>query len=355
MRGHRRGESSTLTKALSIVAAALLTLLTAVFVSPVAASQYWGATIGTHFTGTVPPWDWKAVTAFQKVNAAGKPLSVLEWGSPFYSTKWCDGYCGFQTFQFNKVRGNGVIPSLSWGSYDADWFTAYGYTDAQIASGSQDAYITDWAQDAKAWAHPFFLRFDWEMNLDQFGWGVGANWNRASDYVAMWRHVHDIFTKVGAVNATWVWCPNVDPDNAFAPLLSLYPGDAYVDWTCLDGYNGGDPWTSFTELFTSTYDLITSTIAPSKPMIIGEVGSTEPGGSKAHWISDTFSALPTRFPQIRGLLWFDAYARGPGGRYDWPIDTSSASEVAFTMGIESSAYESNTNRDLDTSPVPPPG
>ena len=36
-----------------------------------------------------------------------------------------------------------------------------GYTDADIANGSQDAYITQWAEAAKAWGHPFFLRFDW--------------------------------------------------------------------------------------------------------------------------------------------------------------------------------------------------
>jgi hypothetical protein len=337
-----------------VAAALLLSLLTALFLGPAAATLYWGAAIGTQFTGTQPPWDWNAVTAFRKVDAGGKPLSVLGWGSPFYSTKWCNGYCRFQTSQFSKVRGTGVIPWLSWGSYDAESSTANGYTDAQIAAGSQDAYITDWARAAKSWSHPFFLRFDWEMNLDQFGWGVGANGNAASDYVAMWRHVHGIFTRVGVTNVTWVWCPNIDPTSSFASLASLYPGDAYVDWTCLDGYNGNDPWTSFTTLFASTYKLITGTIAPSKPMIIGEVGSTESGGSKAQWIKHMFSALPTKFPRIRGLLWFDAYASGPGGNYDWPIDTSSMSEAAFTAGIGSSAYERSIHRNLSASPIPPP-
>ena len=66
-----------------------------------------------------------------------------------------------------------------------------------------------------------------------------ANGNRPGEYVAAWRHVHDIFTSVGANDVTWVWCPNVDPDHKMQSLGSLYPGDAYVDWTCLDGYNWG--------------------------------------------------------------------------------------------------------------------
>jgi hypothetical protein len=37
---------------------------------------------------------------------------------------------------------------------------------AKLYTGTYDAYITQWAQDAKNWGHPFFLRFDHELN----GW-----------------------------------------------------------------------------------------------------------------------------------------------------------------------------------------
>jgi len=152
----------------------------------------------------------------------------------------------------------------------------------------------------------------------------------------MWRHVHSIFRDVGATNAAWVWCPNVDPERRFARLARLYPGNAYVDWTCLDGYNGNDPWTDFTSLFASTYREVTK-IAPSKPMIIGEVGSTESGGSKAAWIRDMFAALQNRFPKVRAMLWFDQSVRGPGGRSDWSVRSSSTSRSAFAAGLASSS------------------
>ena len=67
--------------------------------------------------------------------------------------------------------------------------------------------------------------------------GEGANGNKPGEYVAAWRHVHDIFAAAGATNATWVWCPYADVTPQPAPSPSYYPGDAYVDWTCLDGYN----------------------------------------------------------------------------------------------------------------------
>jgi hypothetical protein len=93
-------------------------------------------------------------------------------------------------------------------------------------------------------------------------------------------------------------------------------------------------------------------IAPSKPMIIGEVGSTESGGSKAQWIDDMFAALPTRFPDIHGLLWFDKYESGPGGYSDWPVETSTSSSSAFATGVASAALATNTFSTLAASPIP---
>jgi len=310
-----------------------------------APSLLWGAWIGTQFTGSEAPWDWNAVTAFEQGNAGGKHLSMVHWSSPFYSLAWCGGYCNFGTSMFQKVRDNGVIPFFSW---------ADGVSDANVAAGARDSYIRSWASAAKSWGHPLFLRYAWEMNGSWFTWGVGNGAlgppNTAADYVAAWRHVHDIFTSVGATNVSWVWCPNVDPGGKFANLASVYPGDSYVDWTCLDGYNRNDPWTSFSDLFGSTYDKIMQ-IAPSKPMIIGEVASTESGGSKAQWITDMFAALPTRFPNIRGLLWQDKYEDG----WDIPIETSPSSSAAFAAGVGSSAFTTNTFATLSASPIPPPG
>jgi hypothetical protein len=315
---------------------------------------YWGAHIGDQFTGGHPPWDWNALTDFQNTDAGGKPVSLLPWGQYFYSTSWCGtgGYCPFWPGTFDAVRNHGLLTFFSWQTVTTNGSAIN--TDAQIAAGAQDAYITQWAQAAKAWGHPFFMRFDWEMNGNWFPWGVGANGNTASDYVAMWRHVHDIFYGAGATNVNWVWCPNIDPTNAWAPVSSLYPGDAYVDWTCLDGYNGNVPWSSFNSLFASTYNQITGTIAPTKPMIVGETASTETGGSKAQWISDMLNVLPTNFPKIRGLLWFDVSLIGPGGFTDWPIESSNSSAAAFAQGIANPLYVTNNYATLNTSPIPPP-
>jgi Glycosyl hydrolase family 26 len=319
---------------------------------PGSKSIYWGALIGDQFTGSQPPWDWSAVTAFERVNSGGKRLSVLHFGSQWYSPTHCRGYCSLPSSLFSRIRRAGVIPFFSWGSTSESGRS--GFTNGQIAAGSQDAYITRWARAAKAWGHPFFLRFDWEMNGNWLPFGVGYDGNTADDYVAMWRRVHDIFSRVGAINANWTWCPNVDPGNTGAPLKSLYPGDAYVDWTCLDGYNGNNPWRSFDDLFMSTYKKITGRIAPTKPMIIGETGATETGGSKAKWITNMLRSLPVNFRKIRGVLWYNRGGVGPGGYSDWPIESSRTSSVAFATAIRSPIFTTKPYSNLTANGATPP-
>jgi beta-mannanase len=195
------------------------------------------------------------------------------------------------------------------------------------------------------------------MNGNWFPWGERANGNKPGEYVAAWRHVHDLFTAAGATNASWVWCPNVNINNSSAlqrNLGSLYPGDAYVDWTCLDGFNwgkrGGSPgWLSFKRIYRRTYRQVVR-IAPSKPMVLGEVASSDRGGSKAAWIRNMLNVIPRHYPKIRGFVWFDMNDR----QTHWPIETSRSATKAFRNGIQSRVYTSNDFGGLNGSPIPPP-
>jgi beta-mannanase len=182
------------------------------------------------------------------------------------------------------------------------------------------------------------------MNGNWYPWASGVNGNTSASFIAMWRHVHDIFAKEGASNVRWIWSPNVDFAGA-TPLESLYPGDAYVDWVGLDGYNWGmvngwTPWHSFTDLFGASYARITR--LTNKPVIIGEMSSVESGApagqSKATWISSALGVeLPNNFPRVRAFVWFD---QNNGGQRDWRIDSSPDSLAAFRAAIAAKTYSS---------------
>jgi Glycosyl hydrolase family 26 len=320
--------------------------------TPLGAPAYWGAWIGNQLTGVEPPSDMTAVSKFEQM--VGKALSILQFSSPFANcSKLPCSFYEFPTKSMESVRQHGSIPLLSWASQAIGNLNASDFQLSDVIAGTYDSYIRKFAESAKAWGHPYFLRFDWEMNGPWFGWGAGANGNLPSEFNIAWRHVHNIFTSVGATNATWVWCPYV---HGTASLGSFYPGSDYVDWTCLDGYNWGtNPaapygWNSFNKLYSTAYSEITEAIAPGKPMMLGELAASEYGGSKAAWIREMFAALQTEYGNVRGLVWFEKLGNGE----DWPLESSASALSAFAAGVQESRWASNTFAGLETSPIPPP-
>jgi len=122
----------------------------------------------------------------------------------------------------------------------------------------------------------------------------------------------------------------------------------------MDGFNWGNTpnsagWQTFEHVFRSTYNEVKK-IAPGKPMVLGEVASDERGGSKANWIKHALAVLPTKFPKIRGLVWFDEKSQG----MKWPIESSKSSERAFQQGIANKLYRPNIYARLRASKIAPP-
>ena len=304
---------------------------------PPSSSIYWGAYIHASDTysylygGTWsdPPWcDPGTQCALPRFEQnAGKRESVEHWGMC-----WT---CSFDGAIANVVAARGDIPAVDWNNT--------GVTDAAVASGQYDSWLTAQAQAMKSFGHPMFLLFDEEMNGTWYSYSPGQNGNTAADFVAMWRHVHDVFNSVGATNVTWVWCPNIiNPEGGGTPYSQVYPGDAYVDWTGLNGFNWGIPnpgdWQSFTTIFSPSYNALLQ-LAPSKPIMIGETASAEEGGNKAAWITDALGTqLPQNFPQIKALLWFEWRSNEKGAFRSWEIESSPAAQQAFATAIGSSYY-----------------
>jgi hypothetical protein len=312
---------------------------------------YWGAWIGSQLTGNEAPWDMSATGNFQA--RLGRGLSLLQFSAPFSRCEDGDcSYYAFPTAEMEAIRAYGAIPLFSWGS-GVSGGDPRDFRLAELNAGRYDAYIEEFARAAAAWDHPFFLRFDWEMNGNWFPWGGEVNGNTAAEYRQAWRHVHDIFTAAGATNASWVWCPYAKLTESLW-LRPFYPGRRYVDWTCLDTYNWGPEspaptrWHSFRELFEPTYRRIVERIAPNKPMLIGEVGTTGTPEARAWWIHGMFASLRHRFPKVRGVVWFNKVDSG----IDWTLDSGPAIE-AFSRELAHGSKQ-NVYGALEGTPIPPP-
>jgi hypothetical protein len=230
---------------------------------------------------------------------------------------WSDDWTsGATTADLNSGR----IPFVCW--------EVFGATLDAIASGTYDTMLTQRAASAKKLGKKLFVDFGAEMNGDWSPWSGAQNGQSSASYIAAYRHIHDVFVAAGATNVIWTFCPNVTsvPDASWNEPLDYYPGDSYVDWMCVDGYNwgtssSGDSWQSFYEVFKDIYPVLAS---KNKPIIIGEMASAEVGGNKAQWIGDIITSMKSQFPLLKGFNWFDV-----NKETDWRISSSAASEAAF--------------------------
>ncbi len=250
----------------------------------------------------------------------------------------------------DPVLARGAVPMITWLPQLAsgDPIHQPAYAPATIAAGAYDPFIHRAAQEAAALGQPLLLRLAHEMNGPWNPWGAEVDGNTPAGYTAMWRHVVSIFRAEGATNVRWVWSPNVygagasPTGNSALPFERFYPGDRWVDFVGLDGYNWGSlhasGWSSFADVFTSSYDAVTG--LTDKPVMISETASTGTGDAKAAWIRAIPRVLRLRMPRVRALIWFDREKET-----NWRIASSPSSEAAFRRFAQSQLL-SGKARDL---------
>lgn len=317
------------------------------------------------FTPNNQDWNPDQRAIQESINNAEKGAAIIH----FYQD-WGENPQGsqFQPEWMKRIRDQGSIPFVTWMPGDARFWWQKDHPDFQkfalknIAEGDFDDYIHQWAESAKNWGHPFFLRFGHEMNGHDkwwpYPWLTGTNpdtdeqLNTPEEFVAAWRHVHDIFTEVGANNVTWVWGPDAAGQNDIDFLQSLYPGDDYVHWVGPDIYEWGDekPGDDFEENLKYIYNVLLE-IAPQKPIMLPESGSQQDQGEKADWMPETFlKNLPWLFPQIQAVVYFNKNKRDEGR--NWKFDTSEQSREAFAHAVSSQYYIGNQLGNISQSPIP---
>jgi hypothetical protein len=332
-------------------ASALLLTLVVLTTASASAAEPPPVVLGTNTTGITDDTE-AALDRF--AGEAGRAPGI----AMFYRD-WNEGWSSalIEPRFIDPVLARGATPMITWlpqlGGTDPIHQPAY--SPARIAAGAFDPFVRRAAREAAAFGSPLLLRFAHEMNGPWDSWGAWVEGNTPADYVAMWRHVVSIFREEGATNVRWVWSPNVYAaraslaDGSAMPFEPFYPGDRWVDFLGLDGYNWGtvrsSGWQSFAGVFGSSYEALTR--LADKPVMICETASSEAGGSKAAWILSIPRVLQSRMPRVRALIWFDR-----DKETDWQIASSPASEAAF-RSIAGAAAFAGSARGLFAAPAAP--
>ncbi len=213
-----------------------------------------------------------------------------------------------------------------------------------IYKGVCDEFIKRAGKNIANYKKPVFIRFAWEMNLDTMDWGIKKTYSTNKDFINAWRRVHEIFNDQGATNIIWVFSPNVDTPNSI-DFIELYPGDEYVDWVALDGYNWGETqswssWHEFETIFSKSYYKMLK-LAPNKKFMIAETNSVSQGGSKADWYRDLLDLeIPTRFTEIDAIIFFNE-DKTKEENANWLIDSDKDSLNSLKKYLKKPIYRSS--------------
>ncbi|MEV4626051.1 glycosyl hydrolase [Micromonospora sp. NPDC049523] len=277
---------------------------------------------GQHFGLSSPDVPWSSARLGELSTSAGaKPSMIMTF------TKWTEE---FRADVVKRSYEQGAVPIISWEPWAGikSGTSQPAYALSKIEKGDFDPYITRFATALRDARLPVAIRFAHEMNGNWYPWSERQSGNKKGEYVRAWRHVHDIFEKVGADNAIWLWSPNILRPVPSVSISALYPGDKYVDWVGMVGYAVAE--STAAPVFDPTLKALRA--VTRKPVVITETG-VQPGSRKVGWIQDFFRWLP-KHPEVIGFVWFE-YSTKDGGNADWRFTANAQTTQAFRTGVTS--------------------
>jgi mannan endo-1,4-beta-mannosidase len=286
---------------------------------------YWGV-----FTPGTPHLLGPLIAAEQR---AGRRPAIALW----YQA-WA-GRPAFPAAAAGRLARIGLVPMITWEPWRAPRVAGTlavhqsRYRLSRIAAGAFDDYLRRYALAVRRYARPVMLRPFHEMDGDWYPWGGTVNGNRPAEFVAAWRHIHDVFTRVGADNVTWVWSVNAGsvPNRSGNQPKDYWPGGRYVDWIGISGFNWGAArnfggWMSFDRIYRSRIGVL---LRYHRPIALTEIAAPEVGGDKAAWITATFARL-AHYPRVRAVIWYD---KRDSKLEDWRIQSSAKARAAFARAV----------------------
>ncbi len=295
---------------------------------------------------------YDAITAFEKMT--GKHLAVVGFGN----------FWGEQAFPAKKVRiisGYGAIPLIYWSPWDRPYVENHGpdrFNLPDIVAGKWDAYIDQWADAARNYGKPLLVSWGDEMNGTWFPWSgvyygggkVIGKKNGQPLYAGpelvkqAYRHVVDRVRARKATNVLWGFHANhyTMPHAPWNMMANYYPGADYVDWLGLSVYGKmlkSEDWNLFDKVMDAPYQEICQ-LDPHKPLILAEWGVAEsPSDSKAEFIAKAFTDLQTKYPRVKGAVyWHERWENTDGSYSNLRVNSSPETLDAYRGGVAGSYW-----------------
>jgi len=265
----------------------------------------------------IPPGDQAVVTYTQDIQAFNRGTQNHAIILHYRGLDYTDVYL------LQQCREAGAVPFVN--CLSGSW------TYASIINGTHDSDLHTMARAFRDFGDRILMCIDSEMNLEN---------KNPSEFISMWRHIHDIFTVEGASKVEWVWSPNYAPSN----YTQYYPGDSYVHWVGTEGFSGKSQGALAAGLFGPILSAFAASY-PHKPAIISYTGGDKSSASdKVRWITDAYATLKG-YSNLKAVIWWNDISTSgddfrvyrtsyPPGAATVPADVT----TAYKNAVASSPY-----------------
>ncbi|MGH9052596.1 MAG: hypothetical protein ACRDWX_06255 [Acidimicrobiia bacterium] len=202
---------------------------------------------------------------------------------------------------------------------------------AAVAEGQYDPAITNLAAHLRDWVaqganRSVIIAPFPEMNTPGVAYGMDPE-----SFKPAYRRFRRIFLEMG-IDETWVrWA--FAPNGASEPPYSIvdyYPGDQFVDLIGVSAFNFGsevDRWRGVQEVVAPVLDELRA-LAPTKPYLLAQTGTSSLGGPKDAWLQELFS-LAAADPNVVGLIYFNFHKET-----DWLVWDGTSGHPAWKQGLQ---------------------
>lgn len=210
---------------------------------------------------------------------------------------------------------------------------------ANATSGSTYDHIVRWARTLKGRPGPILFAFHHEPEAK-----TNLSYGTATDYIAAYRRVVDIFRQQGVANVehTWQmtsWAFTVSSsDRRSAP--KWYPGSSYVDNVGTDPYNwyncptNPNPWTDLKPVMD---DSLAFARAYGKRLVVAEFGSQADPARRAQWLRNARQYFIANRATIRAVFYFQLNMDS----CSWRLTTSSELSAMREMATDATNFTSS--------------
>jgi beta-mannanase len=252
---------------------------------------------------------------YQSTNNAQYSFPV----TPAYAIQYYGWYEPFQTADAQAAWNAGTETFVELQTCGNPCNASTSVPITSVINGTYDSYLVKFADAVAAFGHPVLLTFDHEMNGAWYPWGDTTI--TPTQWIAAWQHVTSVISSI-ALNATWVWVPNIE--QGAASVASYWPGHGYVNphvnVVGLDGYfqNSGSTWAN---TFSQSVTDVMAASGRIFPFIVAETGVPSSDSNGVSQIDNL--VVGARSVGAAALMYFDSgtkWAFTPAGQSEFVND-----------------------------------